>query len=50
MNRHFDENNFPHDHPLTPPPDRVKDSHRRKADLPALVTDIVLSPWTTSET
>lgn len=49
INRHFDENNFPHDHPLTPPPpDRVQDFHRRKVDLRSLLTGIVLGPLTTA--
>jgi len=51
INRHFDENNFPHDRPLTPPPaERVKDFHRRVVDLRALVTEIVLGPWTSAVT
>jgi len=49
MNRHYDIENFPHDGPLTPPPpDRVKDFHRRQVDLRTLVTHIVLSPWMTA--
>ena len=51
INRHFDENNFPHDHPLTPPdPDRVPAGHRRAVDLASLLTEIVLGPWTSTET
>lgn len=51
INRHFDENNFPHDRPLTPPPaDRVRDFHRRVVDLRVLVTEIVLGPWTSADT
>ncbi len=50
INRHFDENNFPHDEPLTPPPpDRVKKFHRRTVDLRLLLTGIVLGPWTTAD-
>jgi hypothetical protein len=49
-NRHFDENNFPHDTPVTPPPpDRVKEFHRRQIDVAAVVSEIVLSPWSSTE-
>ena len=45
-NRHFDINNRAYDRPLTPPPpDRVKDFHRRSIDVQALVTGIVVSPY-----
>ena len=51
INRHFDENNFPHDHPLTPPdPGRVPVGNRRAVDLAALLTEIVLGPWRSTET
>lgn len=50
-NRHFDENNFPHDRPLTPPlPDRVSRGLRRKIDLHSLITKVEVSPWATDET
>jgi hypothetical protein len=45
-NRHFDENNFPHDRPLTdPPPDRVPEGLRCTVDLRSLITEIQVSPW-----
>jgi hypothetical protein len=45
-NRHFDENNFPHDRPLTAPePNRVPDGLRRTIDLRSLITEIQISPW-----
>lgn len=51
INRHFDEDNFPHDHPLTPPdPGRVPVGNRRSVDLAALLTEIVLGLWTSTET
>ena len=50
-NRHFDENNFPHDRPLTdPPPDRVPAGLRRKIDLRSLMTEIQVSPWASDTT
>jgi hypothetical protein len=50
-NRHFDIDNRAHPRPLTPPlPDRVLDGHRRRADLQALVTEIVVTPWASSTT
>lgn len=50
-NRHFDENNFPHDRPvIAPSPDRVPDALRRKADLRSLITQIEVSPWASEET
>src|SRR6266700_747882 len=48
INRHIDSDNRPHSLPLTPPPDRVLDGHRRKMDLQALVTEIIVSPWASS--
>jgi hypothetical protein len=45
INRHYDINNFPHPRPLsTPHPARVKDFHRRKVDLSALITEVVVNP------
>jgi len=44
INRHIDIDNRVHDRPLTPPPDRVLKGHRRKVDLQALLTGIVVSP------
>jgi hypothetical protein len=52
MNRHFDENNFPHREPL----DEINVLHpwvhpckRRRIDLKGLVTGIRLSPWAQEE-
>jgi hypothetical protein len=45
INRHFDENNIAHSRPLTKPPDRVPTGLRRRIDLGALLTEIVVSPW-----
>jgi hypothetical protein len=50
INRHFDIDNRVHTRPLTPPPDRVLKGHRRKVDLRALVTEIVVTPWASSVT
>jgi hypothetical protein len=50
INRHIDADNRVHDRPLTPPPDRVLRGHRRKADIQALVTEIVVTPWASSAT
>jgi len=47
-NRHIDADNRVHPRPLTPPPDSVPDGVRRKVDLRALVTQIVVSPWASS--
>ncbi|HXZ13649.1 MAG TPA: hypothetical protein VEG64_14790 [Candidatus Sulfotelmatobacter sp.] len=44
INRHVDADNRVHDRPLTPPPDRVLKSHRRKVDVQALVTAVVVTP------
>jgi hypothetical protein len=46
--RHIDDDNRMYPRPLTLPPDRVLDGHRRKVDLRALVTQIVVSPWASS--
>jgi hypothetical protein len=49
-NRHFDENNFPHDRPLTDPsPHHVPDGLRRAIDLRSLITEIEVSPWASEE-
>jgi hypothetical protein len=50
INRHFDDDNRAHPLPLTPPPDRVLKGHRRKTDLQALVTKVVVTPWASSTT
>ncbi len=50
INRHYDADNRAHPLPLTPPPDYVLKGQRRKVDLQALVTDIVVSPWASSTT
>ena len=48
INRHYDINNFPHPRPLTPPDAaRVNDFHRRKVDISALVTEVVVNPKAT---
>jgi hypothetical protein len=48
INRHYDINNFPHPRPLsTPDPARVRDFHRRKVDLCALITEVVVNPRAT---
>lgn len=39
-----------HPRPLTAPPDRVLKGHRRKVDLRASVTEIVVTPWASSTT
>jgi hypothetical protein len=46
-NRHFDLNNYPHPRPLPMNPRNiwVPDSKRRRIDLRALITDVVISPW-----
>jgi len=50
-NRHFDMNNFPHSRPLPENPRHhwVHEFKRRRIDLKALITGIVVSPWATKE-
>lgn len=50
INRHYDADNRVHPLPLTPPPPNVLKGHRRKVDLQALLTGIVVSPWASSTT
>lgn len=50
INRHYDENNRVHPVPLTPPPDYVSEGERRKVDLQALMTEVIVSPWASSTT
>jgi hypothetical protein len=51
INRHIDAQNRPHRLPLTPPPpDRVFEGHRRRVDLQALITQIVVTPWASPAT
>jgi hypothetical protein len=50
INRHYDEDNRVHPVPLTPPPDYVSKGERRKVDLQALVTEVIVSPWASSTT
>jgi len=50
INRHIDADNRVHPRPLTPPPPHVLKGHRRKVDLQALLTDIVVSPWASAAT
>jgi hypothetical protein len=50
-NRHFDINNFPHSRPL-PENSRhhwIPEFKRRRIDLKALITGLVVSPWATEE-
>ena len=48
INRHYDINNYPHPRPLTSPDsERVKDYHRRKVDVSALMTEVVVNPKAT---
>jgi hypothetical protein len=48
--RHIDEQNRVHPYPLTPPPPHVPNGLRRRVDLKALLTKIVISPWATPAT
>jgi hypothetical protein len=48
--RHLDIDNRVYTRPLTPPPDHVLKGHRRKVNLQALVTGIVVTPWASSTT
>lgn len=50
INRHYDADNRVHPVPLTPPPPHVLKGHRRKVDLQALLTGIVVSPWASAAT
>jgi hypothetical protein len=50
MNRHFDVDNRAHPCPLTQPPDRVLPGHKRRVDLQALITEIVVTPWASPAT
>jgi hypothetical protein len=47
--RHFDEQNRPHDRPLTPPPSRVSKGERRTVDLRHLLTEVVVSPFASDD-
>jgi hypothetical protein len=50
INRHYDIDNFPHPRPLTPPDRaRVKDHHRRRIDIAALMTVVVVNPKATPQ-
>jgi len=46
--RHLDADNRVYPRPLTPPSDNVLKGHRRKVNLKALVTGIVVTPWASS--
>jgi hypothetical protein len=48
--RHLDEQNRVFPYPLTPPPQYVPDGLKRKVDLQALLTKIVVSPCATPQT
>jgi len=48
-NRHFDENNRAHRTPLIPPHEWVSEYKRRRVDLKALITGIVVSAWASEE-
>lgn len=48
--RHLDADNRVYTRPLTPPNDNVLKGHRRKVNMQALVTGIVVSPWASSTT
>jgi hypothetical protein len=48
INRHIDIDKWVHDRPLTLPPDHVLRGHRRKVDVQALVTGVVVSPQASS--
>jgi hypothetical protein len=50
-NRHIDENNVPHRKPLPSNPRHawVPDCKRRRVDLKALLTGVVISPWASEE-
>ena len=50
-NRHFDANNYPHSRPLpeNPRPSWVHGYKRRRIDVTALVTGVVVSPLATDE-
>lgn len=50
INRHYDADNRVHPLPLTPPPPHVLKGHRRKVDLQALLTGVVVSPWASATT
>jgi hypothetical protein len=51
INRHVDGQNWPHPRPLTKPPaDSVLDGQRRRVDLQALITEIVVTPWASPAT
>lgn len=47
--RHLDAQNRVYPYPLTPPPPRVPDGLKRRVDLQALLTKIVISPWATPQ-
>lgn len=47
--RHVDINDRPHPRSLTPPPERVPMGQRRKIDLQAVLTRVIVTPWATPE-
>lgn len=49
INRHFDAEDRIYTRPLTPPPERVSPGQRRAVGLEALLTEIVVSPWASSD-
>lgn len=49
MNRHFDENNRPHDRPIYDPPPTLPEGIRRNVDVSALITEVVISPFAPAE-
>jgi hypothetical protein len=50
INRHFDMANRAHPRPLMPPPNHVLCGHRRRVNLQALITEIVVTPWASAAT
>lgn len=50
IDRHYDAANRVHPLPLTPPADYVLKGQRRRTDLRALITKIVVAPWASPST
>jgi hypothetical protein len=48
--RHIDDQNRVYPYPLTPPPPHVPNGLRRKVNLQALLTKVVVSPWASPTT
>jgi hypothetical protein len=49
MNRHFDEDNRPHDRPIYDPPPTLPEGIRQDIEVDSLITEVVISPFAPPE-